>query len=167
MCRPLATGSRQASRTISARCRGGNPGGSPGASGAFQEAGQLGCLVATTDPPDRRAVTLRADGQTVDRLPVGDTQDDPCPLDLEPGEGSTAGDLLQDRGIVGRDPQSPRSSTTHGGPPVAEIRQESSVPAVPNLLHYLRPGTLGTVDRKGLKGLNDDNRVAAVTAAAP
>src|SRR5512135_1389026 len=122
MCRPLAIGSRQASRTISARCRGGNPGRPPGSVWWCQEAGQSRVLVEATNPPNRRAVALSAEGQLMDRFPGGDAQDDLCPLDLIPGEGLTAGDLLQDRGIVGSNLQNQRFSTTHGTTPVAEVR---------------------------------------------
>jgi hypothetical protein len=87
-----------------------------------QEAGQTLVLIAAADPPDGRAVALRADGQEVDRLSGSDTQDDLCPLDLIPGEGSTVGDLLQDRGIMGGDLQCPRFTATHGTTPVAEVR---------------------------------------------
>src|ERR1700682_2107403 len=122
MCRPLAIGSRQASLTISARCRGGNPGRPPGSVWWCQEAGQSRVLVAAANPPNRRAVALRAEGQIVDRFPGSDAQDDLCPLDLIPGEGSHAGDLLQERGIVGSNLQNQRFATTHGTTPVAEVR---------------------------------------------
>src|ERR1700687_1776993 len=122
MCRPLAIGSRQASLTISARCRGGNPGRPPGSVWWCQEAGQSRVLVAAANPPNRRAVALRAEGQIVDRFSGSDAQDDLCPLDLIPGEGSTAGALLQERGIVGSNLQNQRFATTHGTTPVAEVR---------------------------------------------
>src|SRR5512144_1861949 len=105
MCRPWAIGSRQASWTIWARCRGGNPGGPPGPVRRYQEAGQSRVLVAAAGPPDGRAVALRPDGQLVDRCPGRNAQYDPGPLDLIPGEGATAGDLLQNRGIVVSDLQ--------------------------------------------------------------
>src|SRR5215469_7465289 len=84
MCRPLATGSKQASSTIWALWRGGNPGGPPGALRRSQEAGQPRVLVAAADPPDRRGVVSGLDSQELDRFPGGNAQDDPRPLDLEP-----------------------------------------------------------------------------------
>src|ERR1700682_6714496 len=122
MCRPLAMGSRQASVTISARGRGGNPGRPPGSVWWCQEAGQSRVLVAAANPPNRRAVALRAEGQIVDRFPGRGAQDDLWPLALLPGEGSTAGDLLQERGIVGSNLQNQRCATTHRTNPVAELR---------------------------------------------
>src|SRR5207249_3545779 len=43
-------------------------------------------------------------------------------LDLVPGEGPTARDLLQERGIVGSDPQGERLSATHGAIPGAGVQ---------------------------------------------
>src|SRR5262245_21824233 len=86
MCKPLATGSRQASATIWARCRGGNPGRSPGPSWRPQEVGQAGGLVAAADPPDGGRIALGAGGERSDRLPRGDGQEDLGPLDLIPGQ---------------------------------------------------------------------------------
>jgi hypothetical protein len=62
---------------------------------------------------------LHPDGQELNRFPGGNTQDDPRPLDLEPGERPTTSDAAQDRSITGSDLQGTRFSTTHGTTPVA------------------------------------------------
>src|SRR4051812_40916949 len=138
MCRPFATGSKQASSTIRALWRGGNPGGPPGALRRSQEAGQPRALVAAADPPDRRGIVLGLGGQGLNRFPGGNAQDDPRPLDLEPGERPTTGDVLQDRGIMGNDLQGTRFSTTHGATPVAEPGYRAQRTDRPHFLALLR-----------------------------
>src|SRR5262245_61742741 len=86
MCRPLAIGSKQASRTIWARWRGGKPGRSPGPLGRSQEVGQARGLVAAADPPDGRRIARGAEGERSDRLARGDGQEDLGALDLIPGQ---------------------------------------------------------------------------------
>ena len=63
---------------------------------------------------------LRLDGQELNLFPGGDAQDDPRPLDLEPGERPTPSDLVQDRSVMGSDLQGTRFSAAHGATPVAE-----------------------------------------------
>jgi len=63
---------------------------------------------------------LCLNSQELDRFPGGDAQDDSRPLDLVPREGTTPDDLLQDRSIMGNNPQGARFSTTHKATPVAE-----------------------------------------------
>ena len=99
MCSPSAIGSRQASSTIWARCRGGNLLGTPDAGVVQQEVFQPSLLVTATDPPDGGPVALQARGDRLDRLAGGDSQHDPGMLDLEPGQAATAGHRLQDGGI--------------------------------------------------------------------
>ena len=99
MCSPSAIGSRQASSTIWARCRGGNLLGTPDARVVQQEVFQPALLVTATDPPDGGPVALHPRGDRLDRFPGGDGQHDPGMLDLEPGQAATVGHALQDRGI--------------------------------------------------------------------
>src|SRR5262249_28798981 len=68
---------------------------------------------------DGRRIALGADGQSLDRLPRRDGEEDPSPLDLIPGQGPTPSNLLEDRDIVGNDLQGSRSSATHGAAPMA------------------------------------------------
>jgi hypothetical protein len=60
MCSPLAIGSRQASPTIWARCRGGNLLGPPWAGVVQQESGKAALLVASADPPDGGGIAFQA-----------------------------------------------------------------------------------------------------------
>jgi hypothetical protein len=138
MCSPLATGSRQANRTISARWRGGNPGGSPGSLRRCEEAGQARALVATADPPDGRGVVLRLDGQQLDRFPGSNAEDDPRSLDLIPGQRPTPGDLLQYRNVMKDNPQGARFSTTHGASPVVGPSYGIQRTGCPEFLALLR-----------------------------
>src|SRR5207244_2396016 len=96
-CSPRASGSRQASATTCARCRGGNLLGPAGPGEVRQEGLQPAALVAAADPPDRGRVTPQAAGHRAGRLTAGDRQDDAGVLDLAPGQAATASDPLQDR----------------------------------------------------------------------
>ena len=138
MCRPLATGSRQASRTIWARWRGGNPGGAPGRVRRGQQAGQPRVLVAAAGPPDGRGIVLRLDGQELDRFPGGDAQDDPSPLDLVPGEGPLRAISCKIGASCGSDRQGARLSSTHGATPVAGPRYGIQRTGRPEFLALLR-----------------------------
>src|SRR5579871_3101955 len=76
MCKPSATGSRQASLMIWARWRGGNL--LRAAHAGFVPPERLGAalLVAPADPPDDGPVTRQAVGYCLDRLTAGNGQDD-------------------------------------------------------------------------------------------
>src|SRR5437660_3516340 len=126
MCNPLATGSRQASSTIWARWRGGNLLGTSRAGLVQQELAQPTLLVASADAPDGGPIALQPGGEIADPLPGGDGQDDAGMLHLAPGQATTVGDGLQDRGICCRDGQRARSSTTHEE--VSEMSLSSAQP---------------------------------------
>jgi len=65
---------------------------------------------------------LRLVSQLLDRFPRRNTQDDPGPLDLEPGERSAPEDVLQGRGVKGGDQQGPGFSSAHRATPVGGLR---------------------------------------------
>src|SRR5262245_8585336 len=75
-CSPSAIGSRQASATIRARCRGGNPQWAPGLGLVQQEALPAALLVAAADAPDGGGVATQAGGNRADRLAAGHRQGD-------------------------------------------------------------------------------------------
>jgi hypothetical protein len=163
MCKPLAIGSRQANRTSRARCRGGNPGWSPGPLGWCQKIGQARILVATADPPDGRRIALGPDGQLLDRLARGNREENLSPLDLVPGQGAASRDLLEEREIVGNDLQGTRSSTTHGATPIADLANKGQLTSRPNFLHYFVPEPLAS--RTVLKA-EQVRGLAVITSAA-
>src|SRR5690348_15238010 len=99
MCSPSATGSRQASSTTWARCRGGNLLRPPLAGVVQQEFLQPALLVAAADAPDGGAVALQPGGDIADALSGGDGQDDSGVLHLEPGQAAAVGHGLQDGDI--------------------------------------------------------------------
>src|SRR4051794_12261896 len=70
-CNPSATGSRQASWTTWARCRGGNLLGTPLARGVQKEFLQATLLVAAADAPDRGPVALQPGSDVADALAGG------------------------------------------------------------------------------------------------
>jgi hypothetical protein len=113
MCSPSVMGSRQASSTIWARCRGGNLLGATQARLVQQEGLQPALLVAAADAPDGGRVTLQASGDRPDGLPGGHSQDDTGMLDLEPGQSPGSGNALQDGEVRGSDTQGARFPTTH------------------------------------------------------
>src|SRR5262245_33371135 len=115
MCSPSATGSRQASSTIWARCRGGNLLRAPHAGVVQQEFGQPAALVAPADAPDGGPIALQTGRDSVDSFPAGDGQDDAGMLHLEPTQAAAAGDGLQDRQVRRRDGQPGGSSAAHEG----------------------------------------------------
>src|SRR5262245_3503549 len=96
MCRPSAIGSRQASSTIWARCRGGNLLGTADPRSVQQEFFQPALLVAAADPPDGGPITLQPGSNVLDLLPRGDGQHDPGMLHLEPGQAATVGHGAQE-----------------------------------------------------------------------
>src|SRR5438067_2204284 len=96
MCSPSATGSRQASSTIWARCRGGNLLRTPQPGVVQQELLQPAPLVAATDTPDGGPITFRLGGDRLNRFAGSDSQNDAGVLDLEPGQASVVSHRLQD-----------------------------------------------------------------------
>src|ERR1700722_18719710 len=126
ICSPSATGSRQASSTIQARCRGGNLLRTPHAGVIQQELLQPALLVAPTDAPDGGPIALQPGSDVMDTLPGGDGEDDAGMLHLEPTQAATVGDGLQKRGVRLRDGQRARSSATHEG--ASEKGQSSAYP---------------------------------------
>src|SRR5262249_51471694 len=114
MCRPLATGSRQASSTIRARWRGGNPGRSARSLWLFEEAREPRVLVEVAGAADRADVTLQPGGAGGGPLPRGDRQDRAGAPDLVPRRGLALRDGLKDGAVMRSDRQGTRSSTTHG-----------------------------------------------------
>src|SRR5262245_8924460 len=114
MCSPLAIGSRQASWTIWARCRGGNLLGPPRAGVVQQEFGKATPLIASADPPDGGGIAFQAFCDRPDRLASGDGQDDAGVLDLEETEAAMAGDRLQDRQVSLCHCQGARFAPAHG-----------------------------------------------------
>src|SRR3954452_13796774 len=85
MCRPLATGSKQARATIWARCRGGNPLGASRTARGSQQAGQAMLLVAAAGSPDGGLVALDLEGNRTVPHTSGIGQHDASPTDLGPG----------------------------------------------------------------------------------
>ena len=121
MCSPSATGSRQASSTIWARCRGGNLLRAPQAGVVQQELLQPTPLVAAADAPDGGPVALQPGCDIVDTLSASDGQDNAGMLHLEPRQATTTGNGFQDRPIRRRDGQRGRSSATHEGAPEKDL----------------------------------------------
>src|SRR4051794_3712143 len=103
MCNPLATGSRQASSTIWARCRGGKPGRTARSLGLFEEAAHPGLLVALAGAPDRTGVAFQAGGDRRGPVSRGDREDRPGAADLVPRRGLASCDLLQDGAVMSVD----------------------------------------------------------------
>jgi hypothetical protein len=106
-------GSRQASATIWARCRGGNLLGTPLARIVYQEPLQAALLVAAANAPDGGPIALQPGCDIADALASSNCQDDPGMLHLEPSQVATAGNGLKDGGIRWLDGQRARLSTTH------------------------------------------------------
>src|SRR5262245_35217291 len=144
MCSPRAIGSRQASWMIRARCRGGNPGRSPGLALAMvgQQALQPRLAVAPAGPPDRSRVALQTRGDRLDRLAGRNRQDDAGPADLIPGRGVAAGDVLQEVPVVLRHGQGARFTSAHLASPLRRTGSRASIAVAPNSLHLLWPGPL-------------------------
>jgi hypothetical protein len=114
MCNPLAIGSKQASLTIWARCRGGKTLRSARALCLVEHAGESLLFVAATQPPDGHLVTLHLDGNRLDALPGPNRQENPGMLNLEPRLRATSGDIFQYPYVGFGDVERPGSSTTHG-----------------------------------------------------
>src|SRR3954471_20868446 len=89
MCSPLATGSRQASSTIWARWRGGNPGRAARTLGLLEEARHPAVAVAPARAAHRADVALQVGRDGRSPLPRGDRQDGPGAADLVPRQGLT------------------------------------------------------------------------------
>src|SRR5512142_3107471 len=114
MCSPLATGSRQASWTIWARWRGGNPVGMSRPAGRGQEPRQPGLLVAPARPPDGGLVALHLEGDRAGPHASGVGEHDPSTPDLIPGQRLAVGDLLECRQVNRGDGERSGSSSTPG-----------------------------------------------------
>src|SRR3954454_1297631 len=114
MCRPLATGSRQASSTTRARWRGGNPGRAARSLGLLQESRHPAVTIALAGAPHRADVALQVGGDGRGPLPRGHGQDRPGATDLVPRQGLTTGDVLECGAVMTTDRQWARFPTTHG-----------------------------------------------------
>lgn len=79
-----------------------------------EQPGQAVGSITLAGPPDRGLVALHLDGDGLGPLAVGDRQDDPRPLHLEPGRALTVSQVEEDGVIMGPDRQGIRSSTAHG-----------------------------------------------------
>jgi hypothetical protein len=113
MCSPLATGSRQASWTIWARWRGGNPVGMSRPARRGQEPCQPRLLVPTARPPDGGLIALHLEGDRARPHASCVGEHDASPSDLIPGQGLATGDLLECRQINRGDGERSGSSSTH------------------------------------------------------
>jgi len=122
-------GSRQASWTIWARCRGGNLLGTPQAGFVHQETWQPLLFVAAADSPDRGPVAFQVVSDRLHRLARGNGQDDTSVLDLEPGKVSGPSDGLQDRKVCIEDRHGTRFSAAHGSPSGGGVNSTLSIPA--------------------------------------
>jgi hypothetical protein len=107
-------GSRQASSTIWARCRGGNLLGAAQAEAVQQQGPQPALLIAATDTPDGGTVTLQPGRDRLDGFSRGNGEHDAGALDLEEGQVAAVRHAPQNRGISGGDCQGTRLSATHG-----------------------------------------------------
>jgi len=114
MCSPLATGSRQASWTIWARCRGGNLLGTAHAGSLQQEFLQAALLVTAAGTPDGGPTTLQTGSNRLAGFPRGDSQHDTGTLDLEEGQVAAVCHGLQNGSIRSSDSQGMGLSATHG-----------------------------------------------------
>ena len=122
MCSPLATGSRQASWTIRARCRGGNPFGPARTVWCRHQPVHAPPFVQAAGPPDRGAIAFHPIGDCIDPLAAGDRQHGAGTADLKPWQRLATGDLSQGGGILRPERQIARSSTTHPGTSVSHRR---------------------------------------------
>src|SRR5262245_7539181 len=114
MCSPSVIGSRQASATTWARCRGGNLLGAAQARAVQQRASPAGLLVAAAQPPDGGAGAPQACGDLLDRRAGGDGEEDAGMLDLMEGQPSALCDGLEDGQIGRSNVQRARLAATHG-----------------------------------------------------
>jgi hypothetical protein len=135
-------GSRQASSTIWARCRGGNLLRAAQARLVQQEGLQAALLVAAADAPDGGRVTLQARGYGRDGLTGGHGQDDAGMLDLEPGQPPGPGNSLQYRQIRVSNTQGARFPTTHRSTSSAGAGLYLQHTPTVNFLHDFVPGPL-------------------------
>src|SRR6516165_1273123 len=119
MCRPLATGSRQASSTIWARWRGGKPGRAARSLGLAQEARHPAVTVALAGASHGADVALQMGRGGRGPLPCGDGQDRSSATDLVPRQGLTPSDLLEDGSVMAADLERGRFPTTHGATSLA------------------------------------------------
>jgi hypothetical protein len=127
MCNPSAIGSRQASSTIWARCRGGNLLRPPQSGVVQQKLLEPALLVATTDSPDGGPVTFRLGGDGLDWFAGSDSQDDTSVLDLKPSQTTVASHSLQDGEIGSGDGHRARFASTHEDTSDARAGTNSSI----------------------------------------
>src|SRR4051794_25420341 len=90
MCSPWAIGSRQASATIWARCRGGNLLGSSQAGLIPKEFRQAASFVAPADTPDGGTVALQTSGYGDAGFACGHGEHDACVVNLKEGQVAAA-----------------------------------------------------------------------------
>src|SRR5262249_48080470 len=114
MCRPRATGSRQANWMIWARWRGGNALGAARTVGVGQGPGGAVSLVTAAVAPDGGRIALPTGGNVVDRFASGDGQDDPRALDLEEGQPGLLCDALEVGAVTRSERNGARFPTAHG-----------------------------------------------------
>jgi hypothetical protein len=69
----------------------------------LQELFQATLLIAPADSPDGGSIALQALGEIAHTHAIGNGQDDPRVLHLEPRQAAAMGDELQDGAIGGRD----------------------------------------------------------------
>jgi len=143
-CSPSAIGSRQASSTIWARCRGGNLLRATQAGFVQQELLQAALLVAATDTPDGSRIALKTSGDGLNGFTGGNGQDDAGMLDLEPSQLPGSGNSLKDCQIRGNDNQRARFPATHRSTSHAKAGLILQHTATPNFLHDFVPGPLAT-----------------------
>src|SRR3954447_9795796 len=155
-CSPRATGSRQASCTTRARCRGGKPFGPARTVRCRHQPLHSPPFVEAAGAPDRGAVASHPIGNGIDPLPVGDRQHGAGAADLEPWQRLAAGDLSQGGGIPRPERQVARFSTTHPDTSVCHRRYLDRRPMRPTqFFALLLTGTtsveefLGALDTAG------------------
>ncbi|HSU66995.1 MAG TPA: hypothetical protein VLJ39_09000 [Tepidisphaeraceae bacterium] len=138
-CNPRATGSRHASCTILARCRGGKPFGSARTVRCRHQPVHPTPFIEPAGPPDRGAIALHPVGHCTNPLAAGDRQHGAGTADLKPRQRLATGDLSQGGGILRSERQIAGFSTTHPGTCVCP-RRYLDAGAVRcgalNLLHY-------------------------------
>src|SRR5262249_1021518 len=142
MCNPSAIGSRQASSTIWARCRGGKLLRTTRSGFVGQQGRQSPLFIAPTNAPGRCLITLHPEGHGLDALSGRNRQDEARMLDLKARQGTAVGDALEVGGILRSDDEGTRFPTAHGKLSSGVAGFTSIVPRDRNFLHYFVPGPL-------------------------
>src|SRR4051794_25397058 len=143
MCSPWAIGSKQASSTIWARCRGGNPGRTARSRGVVQQPVEPALAGASAGAADGLDIALHLEGHDAGALPLGGRQDRPRPADLIPRQRLATRDLLRRDSIMGGDRQGRRSSTTHRTASDAGRNEPPSIQGPSNFPLYFLPDPVG------------------------